>query len=291
MMRLWLSVFVLVVCLVSIIGCGAPPPRSTMTSGKAVIGVSEAAYFPAWKLAVAFQATNPKASISFQSRTNRQLVDSLLNERVEEIFLDRALVKAESLAFQRAGLKLYTYPVAFYPVFLLAAEGNPVSSLDSTKLREILTGTIRNWLALGGDDQSITPYLPLPGEGAFQTIVQYYGELDSMSVRICSTYAQMLDLAKDDEGALLVYSMPIENLPFKRLAFGRAGYDIPANVKTIFEEPVYPFRLDITYVTTHNKDDVAAGYLTYAVSNTGQREAMRLGYRPAAVPVRVVRMR
>jgi ABC-type sulfate transport system substrate-binding protein len=46
----------------------------------------------------------------------------------------------------------------------------------------------------------------------------------------------------------------------------------------------------LTYATTRNKVDGAAGFLTFLMSNTGQREYMNLGYRPAAVPVRIVRL-
>ena len=49
--------------------------------------------------------------------------------------------------------------------------------------------------------------------------MQYFGRLDSVDARICSTATQMLELAKEDEGALLVYSLPYEDLPYKRLTF------------------------------------------------------------------------
>jgi len=262
-----------------------------MTVGETTIAASDAAFYLAWKLAGAFQDNNPRAVIKIRNVDSRSMVDSLLSERVEEIFLDRTLAPLETLAFRNAKLKLHTYPIAHAPVYLLVAEGNTVSSVDSVELRGILTGAIRNWREVGGEELPLTPYLPLPAEGAFQSLLRYFGNLDSVSVRVCSTAAGMLEAAKNDPGALLVYSLPIENLPYRRLKFERGGYEIPANVETIMEEPAYPFRLDFTYVTTHNKDDVAAGYLTFCTCNTGQREAMRIGYRPAAVPVRIVRLR
>ena len=137
----------------------------------------------------------------------------------------------------------------------------------------------------------LTLYLPPPGEGAWNSVMNYYGHLDSVSAEVCSTASRMAELGVIDPGALMVYSKPYENLPFKRLVFHRIGTDIQANPKTIAEQPIYPFRLDVTYVTTHLKTDVAAGYLTYTTSNIGQRGIMNAGYRPAAVPVRVVQMK
>jgi phosphate transport system substrate-binding protein len=282
---------VLLAVLVLAAGCGPRRPATSMTTGEASIATSDAAFYLAWKLAGAFQDNNPQAVIKIRNVDNRSMVDSLLSERVEEIFLDRTLAPLESLAFREAKLKLHTYPIAYFPVFLLVPEGNTVGSVDSAELRGILSGTICNWRDVGGEDLPLMPYLPLPAEGAFQSLLRYFGSLDSVSARVCSTAAGMLEAAKDNPGALLVYSLPIENLRYRRLKFERGGYEIPANVKTIMEETPYPFRLDFTYVTTHAKDDVAAGYLTFCTSNTGQREAMRIGYRPAAVPVRIVRLR
>jgi hypothetical protein len=284
---------VVLIALFLLIGCGKKgAPEPSMTAGHAVIGASDAIYRMAWKLSAAFQTGSPAAFVDIVRNDDRSLVDSLLNERTEEIFLDRALAKVESIAFVQAKLKLYVYPVAYYPVFLLARMENPVSVIDSSHLRGALTGTIHNWRDLGGGDVPLTVYAPLVGDGAFQSVSSYFGRLDSVNARVCSTAEQMIELSRADEGALLIYALPVDTLPtFKRLSFEHEGFEIPANVQTIIEEPVYPFRLNITYVTTHNKSDVAAGYLTFAVSNTGQREVMRMGYRPAAVPVRIVRVR
>jgi hypothetical protein len=284
-----IPVFVLLAFLV-VVGCGPRKPATSMTAGEATIAASDAAFLLAWKLAGAFEDNNPKAVIKIRNVDNRSMVDSLLNDRVEEIFLDRTLAPIETLAFHNAKLKLHTYPIAYFPVYLLVPERNAVSSLDSAELRGILTGAIDNWRQVGGEELPLTPYLPLPAEGAFQSLLRYFGNLDSVSAHVCSTAAGMLEAAQSDPGALLVYSLPIETLPYRRLMLERGGYEIPANVETIMEEDGYPFRLDFTYVTTHVKDDVAAGYLTFCTSNTGQRQAMLSGYRPAAVPVRIVRM-
>jgi len=280
--------------VLSLIGCGSPSkraPEESMTAGHATIGTSDAIFALTWKLSAAFQTNSPGAFVDMVRSGNLALVDSLLNERVEEIFLDRPLLPAETLAFRNAGLKLHTYPVAFYPVYLLVARDNPVQNLDSVKLRRVLTGEITNWKELGGEDRALALYIQLPGEGTFESLANYFSGLDSVAAEPCSTLKAMLEQARGDAGALLAYPLPADDLPYKRLAFEREGYYIPANVETILEPPTYPFMLAPTYVTTHNKADVAAGYLTFAVSNTGQREAMRLGYRPAAVPVRMVRMK
>ena len=272
-------------------GCGPHTPRETMTAGHVIIGASDAVYELAWQISKDFQAGNPGAFVDIVRGDNPTLVDSLLNERTEQIFLDRVLTPAETLAFHQADLKLHQYALALYPVYLLVQKSNPVEVIDSANFRAVLMGQVKNWSQLGGMDLPLTLFAPRPGEGAWNSIIRYYGRLDSVEAVICSTFAEMTELATADSGALLVYAKPYQSLPFKRLMFRRVGMDIPANPKTIAEEPVYPFRLDVTYVTTRNKADVAAGYLTFAASNLGQRGIMNAGYRPMAVPVRVVQMK
>ncbi|MFZ5434656.1 MAG: substrate-binding domain-containing protein [Calditrichota bacterium] len=274
-------------------GCGKKKPQESMTAGHARIGAADAVFEVAWFLSREFQAGNQAAFIDIFRDTDQNLVNSLLNKESEEVFLDRALTPAETLALDNAGLKRYSYPIAYYPVYWIVDMTNPVSVIDSAHLRGVLTGKITNWRELGGADLPINVYLPLPGEGAMQSLVDFFGVLDSLqAAAICSTMSAMLDSARGDDGALLLYSKPIIELPYKALWFQRGEEQVRPNVKTILDEVSYPFRLDITYVTTHNKMDVAAGYLTFAVGNLGQRRIMdALKYRPASVPVRVVKMK
>jgi len=283
----------LLLCLTAGIGCGPRKPQPSMTAGHARIGASDAVFDLAWFLSREFQGGNQAAFIDIFRATNQELVSSLLNGEAEEIFLDRELTPAETLAIKKAGHRLYTYPVAYYPVFLLVDSALEVTSLDSAELRGILTGEITRWNEVDGPDLPVNTYLPLPGEGAMQTIVDYFGGLDSLQAAVvCTTLAAALDSARGDLGALIVYPRPVADLPYYPLRFRREEGEIRPNVKTIFEEVSYPFRLDVTYVTTRMKTDVAAGYLTFCVGNLGQRRIMNgFKYRPASVPVRVIEMK
>ena len=54
--------------------------------------------------------------------------------------MDRALAREESLALVKADFKIYTYAIAYYPVYLLNTKDNPVTNIDSSKLRNVLGG-------------------------------------------------------------------------------------------------------------------------------------------------------
>ena len=269
--------------------CGPRAPREGYTVGTALIGTSDAVFEIAASLAQQYQSIHSTAFVSAYRHETRSLIDTLISERTEEIFIDRALTPAETLAFAQHELKLWTYRICYYPVYFMVDTVIGVAAIDSAGLRGILTGQITNWKELGGRNQLITPYIPLPGTGAWATIMDYYGELDSLVAVPCSTDSRMLEMAIDDPGSFLVYSHPPEELHlYKRLRWSVGELRVPANVKRILESPIYPFMMQFTYATTHNKGDVAAGFLTFMMANNGQRTVMERGYRPASVPVRVI---
>lgn len=286
-MNLGMLVAVLSVMLA---GCKSPP-QDSMTAGHAVVGTCDAFFDVGWSLSRDFQSANRGAFIDIERGTNRQWLDSLINKHGEQAILDRALTSAESLAFKQEKLSVFTYPIAYYPAYWLVDTSNTVTVLDSVQIRRILTGEITNWQQVHGPSRPITVYLPLPGEGAWTAMIKYFGVLDSVSAIVCETAEAMLDSAKGDAGAFLLYSRPFAETPYRKVRFKSGEQEVSANVKQILEAPVYPFRLDITYVTTRQKSDVAAGFLTYTVSNLGQQRVMNLGYRPASVPVRIVKMK
>jgi ABC-type phosphate transport system substrate-binding protein len=286
------SVVIIFAIALSLISCEKGTPEISFTHGTADIGCSDAAYDIGAYVANEYTRLHAEAFVSVYRASTVALFDSLLSGARSEAFLDHALSSAESSAFQAAGLNLYTYPVAHFPVYLLVHQNAGVSELDSAGLLRILDGRSNNWKEFGGGDIPIRPYLPQPGEGAWQALTKYFGEFDSVAAVICSSSTQMLELAGNDEGALLVYSKKAADAQgFKKLYWKNAEATVAANPKTILEDPRWPFMITLTYVTTKMKSDVAAGYLTFSVSNDGQKMVMKEGYRPASVPVRVIQMK
>ncbi len=282
--------FVLCACLIW--SCKEKEPEETYTRGSAHIGTSDAVLELAAYVAYQYSDIHTSAFISVWRHTTQALIDSLANGRVEEIIIDRAFSKEESLAFAQHNLKLFTYPVAHYPIYLLVPESLAVEDIDSIGVRRILEGKAQSWKEFGGADIRITPYAPLPGEGAWNSLMSFFGELDSVAAVVCSTNTRMMELAGNDPGALLIFSKKTSDaIGFKKLRWAQGELRIPANAKTILESPRWPFMTTFTYATTHMKSDVAAGFLTFIVSNDGQKIVMKEGYRPASVPVRVIQLK
>jgi len=270
--------------------CSKAPPEESMTAGHARIGAAESAYKISWHMSATFQAGQPAAFVDIVSGTTPDLLDSLLQRKSEQALLDRQLTAADSAAFAKAGLKLFTYALAFHPVYLLVPPEQKVGTLDSLALRRVLAGEVANWSELGGSMDPVRVYIPSLGGGAMHSLLSYYGGLPAVTASSHGTADSLLAAARGDAGALVVWPWPIAGLPWKPLRFGPPSAPVYPDAATMMKGGGYPFRLELSYVSTRSKLDLAAGFLTFLMSNTGQREYMNRGYRPAAVPVRIVRL-
>ncbi|NIO27860.1 MAG: hypothetical protein GTO29_04810 [Candidatus Latescibacteria bacterium] len=279
-----------VLCLLFLAYCSSGEKASTPTSGSAFIYTSSAVEGLASALGRTFEGYYPAARIDFSSLRTRAAVESLLFGTPQEIFLDRPLVPAESLAAAQNGIPIYEYPVATLPLYFAVHPENSVQAIDSVALRKFLTGAWESWSEIGGPNIPCHPYLPLPGEGGWEACMNYFGLLDTVIAVVCTTQTDLLKKAEADPGALAVLALPIKQTSLRKLWWRTGSIEIPPNIKTIVEEPRYPFMLTITYITNRQKKDVAAGFLTFIVSNSGQKVVANAGYRPATIPVRIIEM-
>ncbi len=288
--RLYSLAIALVLGLIWLAGCAPAGKKTSPTSGSAFIYASSSTEHLGVELAKRFESYYTDARIDLAQLRTRVAVDSLLFGSLEQIFLDRPLLEAESLVAAQNSIPIYQYPVATLPLYFGVHPDNPVRAIDSVALRRFLTGTWESWDEVGGPDIPCHPYVPLPGEGGWEALMSYFGLLDKVIAVICTTQADLVEKAEADAGALAVVSLPINQTHLRKLWWRTGTIEIPPNIKTIVEPPRYPFKLTIAYITNRQKSDVAAGFLTFIVSNAGQKVVADAGYRPATIPVRVVEM-
>ena len=72
-------------------------------------------------------------------------------------------------AIARSGMKLVNVPFRRVAMAPAVHFSNPVSDLSAIQLREIFSGRISNWKAVGGKDAPINVYVGPPGDGITNT--------------------------------------------------------------------------------------------------------------------------
>lgn len=167
--------------------------RATRVSGPALLAAVLLSTTPAW----AAPGDNPTRSVHIRgSTTFRSIVQSLAEEYMRthpsttvvvsgggtsrgyltllDNTADLAMVSGAPSEetrdeITRSGMKLVDVPfrrVAMAPVVHFS---NPVSDLSAIQLREIFTGRINNWSAVGGKNAPINVYIGPPGDGITNT--------------------------------------------------------------------------------------------------------------------------
>jgi phosphate transport system substrate-binding protein len=91
------------------------------------------------------------------SGTNQSYM-RLADGKVELALVARAPTAAEREAARRGGHDLVVRPVARDAFVFLRHAGNPVKGVTLDQVRDVYTGALTSWKALGGHDQPITAY-------------------------------------------------------------------------------------------------------------------------------------
>lgn len=87
----------------------------------------------------------------------------------------------------RTGLKLVRVPFRLVAMAPAVHFSNPVNDLSSIQLREIFTGRINNWSAVGGKNAPIKVYVGPPGDGITTTWSEkVLGDVDTFTPRAVS---------------------------------------------------------------------------------------------------------
>ena len=148
------SLIVAGLAIIWVTGCGPAQQKTSPTSGSAFLYTSSSVEDLSVELADDFEAFYPEARIDIAELRTRTAVESLLFGTLQQVFLDRPLIKAESLAAQEHGIPIYSYAIAYVPLYFGVNEDNSLHAIDSVSLRNFLTGTWDNWKDAGGDDLS-----------------------------------------------------------------------------------------------------------------------------------------
>ena len=234
-----------------------------------------------------FEQKYTKARINLSRRTCREAVDSLLNNKTEQIVIDRPLTHPESLAFQQSKKQIFLFRLARSPMAFIVNQSNPIDDLDSLQIAAILTGRFTQWSEVTGTgkDRPIHLYLPSQGEGVWELIQVLFKTPAKIVAEVTPSDSVSMRVANDPDGLGAVTG----NVPemVKPIGIMFDGKKQRPTLRAVYEGR-YPWVLPIVYVTCKEEIDVGTSFLNYISSNEGQRILANNGVLPAMVPLHVV---
>jgi phosphate transport system substrate-binding protein len=275
-------------------GCASREPSreqagETQTSGVITVASEPAVLGLVRATAQAFQGAYPAASIRVVARDSHDAMNDVFGNRADLAIVGREIEPIERQTATEAGIDMEAYRWAWDGVAVIVHPRNPVNQVSLDDLRRILTGTSSGWGELGGSDRPVVPVLESPRRSLTQFTARAIVEAgDSLTAAL---------LVDDDSSVVAAVARMPDALGFvsqsslrpgvKVLSVSRATgmpYVAP-DAETVYHRD-YPLTRSYNLVTRTPGRPLSQGFLTYALSEAGQRVVRDAHLVPASVPVR-----
>lgn len=268
------------------------PVEDSLTSGRIrIVAAPEAADLVA-RLARAFEALYPQASVEVRAGTARDAIGSLFGARADAAVIGRELEPEERAAAVRGRLDVEGYRFARDAVVAIVHPSNPLENIALEELRGIYEGRIDRWSQVAAGAGSIVPVVQPPESD----VTAYFVEevMGGEPVR-----ARSLGVADDSAAVAAVLREP-GAVAYVTLAWADRGakalrlaglLGLPywkANAETVYNSD-YPLTRFHNCFVRASGAKLANGFVTFITSRDGQRLVHESGLVPTTVPVRFVR--
>src|SRR5215475_2074784 len=238
----------------------------------------------AQKWAEVYMSKHPEVKIQVTGGGSGIGFAALQNNTTDIADASRPIKAAERASCIKAfGKNPREYKVALDGLSIYVNADNPLTEISLDQLKDIFTGTVRNWKQLGGNDAPITVYSRENSSGTYEFFKEHVlkgQDFASAAQTMPGTAALLQAVTKDKNGigyGGAAYGKGAKALKIKKTA------DSPAIEPT--EETVvsgkYPiWRYLYNYLNPEKDTGEVASYLSWIRSNEGQKIVKDVGYYP-----------
>src|SRR3954468_12348695 len=166
--RLQTPMTVLLLALL-VAGCPASKPTADApVEGKlAIKGSNTVGEELAPRLIAEYKKQQPKVTVELESKGTGSGFEALAGGKCDIAAASRVVNNGEIMGCQKSGVELNPYTIGSYAVAVVVNSSNSVSDLTREQIRDIFTGTIKNWKDLKGPDAEIHLYIRDPISGPY----------------------------------------------------------------------------------------------------------------------------
>jgi phosphate transport system substrate-binding protein len=157
--------------LLGVVVAGCPASKQTADAGTApagkiiIRGSNTIGEELAPRLIAAYQQAHPTASFDLETKGTSYGMGALMGGFCDLAGASRLPEKEELEVAQFRAVELNDYVIGAYSVAVVVNATNPVGNLTREQVRDIFTGVIRNWKAVGGPDAPIHLFIRDPISG------------------------------------------------------------------------------------------------------------------------------
>jgi len=281
--RLWLATLALLAVSLMLPGCSEQPasaPAAKGAPGKVVIkGSNTIGEELGPRLVAEYKKDHPNASFELESKGTGSGFWALIGGQCDVAAASRPPNADELKQAKERGVEFVEHPIASYSVAIIVNAANPLSNLTRDQVRDIFTGTVKNWKEVGGPDASIHLDIRDPISGTYLGFRELAMENQPhpAGTNAFTSYAAMVQAVAQDANAVGYASLDLIQSPgIKSLSIGGVA---PANSSV--NDGKYPYARLLRFYTIKGKE--APGtfeFIKFVQSPKGQRVVAQSGNVP-----------
>lgn len=262
----WVSLVVGILIITSLL---IVLPACTSTTEEITEAGSTTVQPLAEKFAESFKTTHPDVTITIQGGGSSVGVKSAADGTVD--------IGAASREIKPDEPALVKHLIAKDGIAIIVNPSNEISDIDKDKVKEVFSGNITNWSALGGPDEQITVVAREEGSGtrgAFEEMVMGEDLIVNTAILQSSNGALRTTVA-NDPNAIGFLSLGYVNNDIKALSID----GVPCSTETALDG-TYPIVRPLYFLTAKEPTGLVKEFLDFCTGTKGQTIVEEEGYIP-----------
>lgn len=264
-------------------GCSpSAPPTTGVPSGKIVIrGSNTVGEELAPRLIAEYKKDHPKAEFDLESKGTSYGFGALMGGFCDIAGASRQPNRDEQEVAQFRNVELEDHVIGFYSVAVVVNAGNPVANLTKEQVRDIFTGVITNWNAVGGADAPVHLFVRDPISGTYLGFKELAMENKAYGAEqnLFTNYAGIVEAVAKDANGIGYSSIELAaNSGVKAVSIGGVAPDVSAVNKS-----EYPYARTLHLFTNKgNETPETLDFIAFVQSEGGQKVLTEVGDTPVA---------
>ena len=218
-------------------------------------------------------------AVALESKGTGSGIAALLAGECDIAAASRPTNEDELRLARSRGIRFSAALIGYYGVAVIVAEGNPVRNLTDKQVRDIFTGALTNWQALGGPDAPIVVCARDPISGTHLGFRELAMENRpyAATVQLFKSYASITAAVRENPHAIGYVGMDAPKLAGLRAVTING---VVASAVSI-NEGLYPFARGLRLYTDARRESATArAFIRFVQSRRGQHLLESLGYAP-----------
>lgn len=254
--------------------CGPVSTERIVIRGSNTIGEELAP-----KLVAAFTAQHPQIAFDLEFKGTTYGIGTLVAGMADIAATSRPVSTNEIELARQRDIEFNDYVIGAYSVVVVVHADNPVTNLTRAQVRDLFTGVLTNWQAVGGPDAPVHLHIRAPVSGTylgFQEIAMDNKPYAS-GFRTYYRYAEIAQAVARDANGIGYVSLEEGRQP------GIRPLAIEGVLPTVeaVNQGRYPYARTLRFYTNKNREKPAAlAFIRYVQSPEGQAVLTKLGFAP-----------